>query len=82
MNNQSAAQFRLEPSCLRRHDFSAVGDVHNLLHADRIECECCTHLTAIHTAFQFLKSAQTAYKVDALAGAEVANLENLIKDEP
>ena len=81
MDNQSAAQFRLEPSCLRRHDFSAVGDVHNLLHRYGIECQGSTHLTGVDTALQLAEAAQTAYEVDALRRTQVADVQDLVENQ-
>ena len=66
MDHQSGAQLRLEPSGLRRHDLPAVGDIHDLLHRDGLECQRCTHLTGIDTALQLFQATKTAYKVDAL----------------
>ena len=82
MNHQAAAQFGLKPGCLGRHDLTAVGNVHNLLHGDGVESQCGTHLTAVHAAFQFAETTQSANEVDALGGTQVADVQNLIENQP
>ena len=46
---ETGTELRLEPCGLRRHDVAAVGDVGELLHRNRIECERYFHLTAVYT---------------------------------
>ena len=75
MDYQPRPQFGLEPGGFGRHDLAAVGDVHDLLHADGEESECSTHLTAVHTALEFSESTQPAYEVNAFAAAQVAKLQ-------
>ena len=36
VNDEAGTELRFKPCCLWRHDFSAVGDVHDLLHGYRI----------------------------------------------
>ena len=65
MYNQTAAKFRLEPGCLRRHDVTTVGNGNDLVHADGMEGESKFHLSAVHTCLQFFQTAQSADEVDA-----------------
>ena len=46
---ETGTELRLEPCGLRRHDVAAVGNVGELLHRNRIECERYFHLTAVYT---------------------------------
>ena len=66
MDNQSTAQFGLKPRRLGRHDVARISNVHQLLHADRIECESDLHLSAIYTALQLTQATDAAYEVNAL----------------
>ena len=81
MHYQPAAEFGLKPSGLWRHDLAAIGDIHDLLHRDRIECEGGTHFSTVHTTLELSQATQTANKVDAVAAAEVAQLQDLFEDE-
>ncbi len=77
MDNKAGAQFRLEPCSLWRHYGSGVGNVHQLLHAYRVESQSHGHLTAVNAPFQLFKSAYSAYEVNSLVGAEVGDAEDV-----
>ena len=81
MDYETAAQFRLKPGGLGRHDFAAVGDVHDLLHGNGIESEGKFHFAAIHALLQFAKAAQAAYEVDALVAAQVLDAQEFVENE-
>ena len=63
---QSRTEFWLKPCCLRRHDVARISYVHDLLHRNRVEGKCCTHLTTVNATLQFTESTQTTNEVDAL----------------
>ena len=81
VDDETAAELGLEPCGLGRHDVAGVGNVHDLIHADGEEGKGCYHLAAIDAALEFAVATETADKVDALAGAEVADLEDILEDE-
>lgn len=37
--HQPGTQFRFEPGSLRRHNVSCIGNIHQLLHRNRIKCQ-------------------------------------------
>ena len=71
MDYEPAAEFRLKPGGLGRHDFAAVGDVHDLLHGNGIEGEGEFHLAAVDALLQLAEAAQAAHEVDALVATQV-----------
>ena len=81
VDDESAAELGLEPSGLRRHNLSAVSDVHDLLHRDGIEGECHFHLAAIDAALQFTEAAQSADKINTLVRAQILDAEQFVEDE-
>lgn len=81
MNDKSGTQLWLEPRSLWRHNLSAVGDVHDLLHSYRIKCQSPPHLTIVDTALQLLQSSESTNKVDALVGTEVLYTHELVEDK-
>lgn len=81
MDDQSAAELGFEPCSLGRHDFSAVCDVHNLLHGYGVERQSQLHLTAVHAALEFAQSAQSAYEINSLVAAQVLDTQDFIEDE-
>ena len=81
MDYEPAAEFRLKPGGLGRHDFAAVGDVHDLLHGNGIEGEGKFHLAAIHALLQLAESAQATYEVDALIAAQVLDAQEFVEDK-
>src|SRR5574344_2209367 len=78
MNNKSRTQFRFKPSGLRRHNLTAVGNIHNLFHRYRIQRESHLHLTVVNTAFQFFKSAQSTDEVDSLVRTQILDTEQFV----
>ena len=80
VDHEAGAQFRLEPSGLGRHDVAGVGNVDDLLHADRIEGEGDLHLAVVDATFEFAEAADAADEVDALVGAEVLDAKHLVED--
>ena len=81
MDYKPAAEFRLKPGGLGRHDFATVGDVHDLLHGNGIEGEGKFHLAAIHALLQFAEAAQAAYEVDALVAAQILDAQEFVEDQ-
>ena len=79
MDHQSRAEFRLKPSGLRRHDFATIGNVHDLLHGDRIEGQSHLHLSAIYTALELSKSTQAAHEVDALTATQILDAQQFVE---
>ena len=65
MDNQAGTQFRFEPGCLGRHDITGIGNIHQLLHGDRIKRQRDLHLATVHTTLQFTQPTDTAYEIDA-----------------
>ena len=72
---------RFKPRGFRRHDVARIGNVHQLLHGNRIECQRHLHFAAVHTFLQFTQSADTAHKVDTLVRAQVLDAENLVQNQ-
>ena len=81
MDGKTAAELRLEPCGLRRHDVAGIRDIHKLFHRNRVERECDLHLSAVDAARKFAESADTAHEIDPLRGAEVGDAENLVQDK-
>ena len=81
VDHEAGAEFGLKPSGLWGHDVAGVGNIDNLFHAHGIEGECHFHLTVVHAAFQLAETADAAYEVDTLVGAEVFDAENLVEHE-
>ena len=81
VNDESRTQLRFEPRRLGRHDVARVGNIHQLLHADRIEGQSHLHLTTVHTLLQLAQPADTAHEVDALVRTEVLDTEYLVQNE-
>ena len=80
VKNQSTAQFRFKPSGLRRHDFTAVGNIDELLHRNRVQSEGNFHFSAVHAAFQFTEAAKTAHKVDPFVCPKILDAKNRFQD--
>jgi len=66
MDDETRAKLWFKPRGLWRHDLTAVGYVHNLLHRYWIEGQSGTHLTRVNTALQLTKSTKASHKVDTL----------------
>ena len=79
VNHQSTAQFRLKPCRLRRHDVSTIGDIDDLLHRDRVECERYFHLAAIYATFQLAQTADTTHEIDTFVATQILDAENLVQ---
>ena len=69
MDNQTGTQFRFEPGCLGRHDITGIGNIHQLLHGDRIKRQRDLHLA---------QPTDTAYEIDAFIRTKIFYAQNLI----
>ena len=78
MDNQTGTQFRFEPGCLGRHDITGIGNIHLLLHGDRIKRQRDLHLATVHTTLQFSQPTDTAYEIDAFIRTKIFYAQNLI----
>ena len=65
----------------RRHDFSLVGNVHYLVHCNRIQSQRHFHFTRIDTAFQFAQSTQTSHEVYTVGRAQVFYAQYFIENK-
>ena len=81
MHYQSAAQLWFKPSGLGRHNVTAVGYVHNLLHTNGIQGKRHLHFATVHSAAQFVQAAQSAHKVNTLARAQVLYVQDVVQDK-
>ena len=52
VNHESAAELGFEPGGFGGHDVAAVGNVHDLLHADGIEGKGHLHFATVDTGLQ------------------------------
>ena len=76
MDNQAGTQFRFEPGCLGRHDITGIGNIHQLLHGDRIKRQRDLHLATVHTTLQFTQPTDTAYEIDAFIRTKIFYAQN------
>ena len=81
MDYEPAAKFRLKPGGLGRHDFAAVGDVHDLLHGNGIEGEGKFHFAAVDALLQLAEAAQAAHEVDALVATQVLDAQKFVENQ-
>ena len=81
MDNQTGTQFRFEPGCLGRHDITGIGNIHQLLHGDRIKRQRDLHLATVHTTLQFSQPTDTAYEIDAFIRTKIFYSQNLILNQ-
>lgn len=81
MNNEAGTQFRFEPSRLGRHDVAGIGNVHQLLHGDRIKGQRDLHLATVDTALQFSQPTDSTYEIDTLIRTEVFYTQDFIQDQ-
>ena len=79
LDDQTAAQFWLEPRAFRRHDFSGVGDGHELIHGGRVHGKGASGLTAIDGPFKGDRAADAADEIDSFTGPRVLDVEERIK---
>lgn len=79
LDDQTAAQFWLEPRAFRRHDFPSVGDGHELIHGGRVHGKSASGLTTIDGPFESGRAADAADEVDAFAGPRVFDVEEWIE---
>lgn len=79
LDNQTAAQFWLEPRAFRWHDFPGVGDGHELIHGGRVHGKSASGPTAINGPFEGRRAADAADEVDAFAGPRVFDVEERIE---
>ena len=81
MDNQAGTQFRFEPGCLGRHDITGIGNIHQLLHGDRIKRQRDLHLATVHTTLQFTQPTDTAYEIDTLIRTKIFYTQNFIQNQ-
>lgn len=60
--HQPRTQFRFEPGSLRRHNVSCIGNIHQLLHRNRIKCQSHFHFAAVNPSAQFAQAADSPTK--------------------
>ena len=80
MNYQTTSQLRLKPRGLGRHDFSAVGNIHDLLHGDGIEGQSHTHFARINPTTKFAQATQATHEVDTLVAPQIGYAQQLVDD--
>ena len=73
MGKQSIPQFWFEPSAFGWHYGSAVGNVEQLMNADRIQTEGNCHFTAIDPFYQLIQSPNSTNEIDSLVGSLITN---------
>src|SRR5689334_669685 len=76
MENETAAQLRLEPCSFRRHYFSAIGYVNQLFHAYWVKGKGNLPVSAVNTLFQLFQSPQATNKINTFICAQVFYVEN------
>ena len=81
MNSQTAAQLRLEPGSLGRHDVACIGYPDELLHGNGIQSEGCCHLTRVNSLLELAETSDTAYEVNTLRCTEILDVEELVEDK-
>ena len=81
VNSQTAAQLRLEPGSLGRHDIASIGYPDKLLHGNGIQCESCCHLTRVNPLLELAETSDTAYEVNTLRSTEILDVEELVEDK-
>ena len=79
MDHHTRTEFRLEPGGLRRHDVARIGNVDELLHGNRVECESRLHLAAIDTLLQLFQAANTADEIDPFRRPQILDVEQLVE---
>ena len=79
MDNQAGTQFRFEPGCLGRHDITGIGNIHQLLHGDRIKSQSHLHLATVHAMLQFSQATDAAYKINAFIRAKILYTQDFIQ---
>ena len=72
MGKQTAAQFGLEPSGLRRHDFTGIGHFQYLVNLGGIHIERAGS-ARLYCCFKLSIPANPAHELDALTGAGIFN---------
>ena len=80
VDDKTTSEFWFEPSGLRWHNVTRVGNVHDLLHADGIEGKCEFHFSAIDASFEFAQTSQSSNEVDTLIRTQVLDAEDFVKD--
>ena len=81
MNEETVAQFRFKPCALRRHDFTCIGNRHQLIQGSRIHGESDRAFTGIYALFEFAKTANTTDEVDVLSGSRIFHVEERLQNE-
>ena len=67
MDNQTGTQFGSNQVVLGGMIVTGIGNIHQLLHGDRIKRQRDLHLATVHTMLQFSQPTDTAYEIDALS---------------
>ena len=57
---------------------TGIGNIHQLLHGDRIKRQRDLHLATVHTTLQFSQPTDTAYEIDAFIRTKIFYAQNLI----
>lgn len=73
MCQQPVAQLGFKPGAFGRHHIAAVGNIEQLLYADRVKAESHFHLPAVHAFFQFAEAADATYEINPFVGTLVFN---------
>ena len=74
MDEQAAAELRLEPGALWRHDLAGIGDGQEFVGTRRVHRE--GHACGAGPTFEFIAAADTTDKLDPGVGARITNPEN------
>lgn len=80
MEQDAAAELRLEPCALRGHEHLGVGDCEQLIDAGGVEVEGDLRLAAVNQPLQLLVTADPTDEADPLVGAGIVNAEQRLKD--
>lgn len=59
-------------------NITGIGNIHQLLHGDRIKRQRDLHLATVHTTLQFSQPTDTAYEIDAFIRTKIFYAQNLI----
>ena len=79
VDDQAAAELRLKPGSLGRHNHSAVRYAHYLLHGNGVQRQSRFHLAAVHALFQFAEATQPAHEIQPLRCAEILYAQYLVE---
>ena len=79
--HQPGTQFRFEPGSLRRHNVSCIGNIHQLLHRNRIKCQSHFHFAAVNPSAQFAQAADSPYKVNPAIRTQILDSQNFVQNQ-